>query len=124
MTKQIKILRYDNNPRFLDKCWQKSIISICDPPCFNDDLYYILSELPQIKLKYWLFGFTKKQFIKANKNFKQSLKFCIDKSIAKWSNKSKLISYEINEKNLFIFDDQVLFDIRCAKQLNNEKGKN
>jgi hypothetical protein len=96
----------------LNDCWQKSIASACNLPCFDEDIQYILSELSPAERKYWIFGYTKDQFVKACRQFKQQLKFCTYRKIAEWSDKSRLVVYEVDKKYLFIFKDQVLFDRR------------
>ena len=102
----MKIFRFSNSPSMLDNCWQKSIASNCDLPCFNEDIAYILNELGREK-KHWVFGFTKSQFVKACKTFKKQAKFACDKSILKWSDQSKLKVFEIDEKDVFVFSERM-----------------
>ena len=108
----LKILRFTGHVTQIEDCWQKSVASFCSLSYFNEDLAYILREIPQRKLRHWVFGFTKDQFVQACKGFKTASKFCTYKDILNWSNQSELKVYRINEKHVFIFEDQVLFDKR------------
>ena len=116
----MKIFRFNNNPSQLNDCWQKSIASACQLPCFSDDIRYILSELNRER-KYWLFGYTKNQFVNACRRFKQQLKFCTYRKIAEWSTESVLEIHTISEKDIYFFEDQVIFDKRKSTIINRYK---
>ena len=110
----LKIYRYENVDLKID-CWQKSVIWSCNLPTFNEDISYILTELGRER-KYWFFGFTREQYIRACRRVKHQAKFCTDKRIVMWNPDIKLNTFYIDEKYVFDFGDQVLFDRRKAKK--------
>ena len=110
----LKIFRYENVDHGID-CWQKSVIWSCDLPMLNEDISYVLTELGRER-KYWLFGFTREQYIRACRRVKNQAKFCVDKSIVTWNPDVKLSTFYIDEKHLFDFGDQVLFDKRKIRR--------
>jgi hypothetical protein len=65
----MRIFRFDK-ASYLDDCWQKSVISTASLPCFNEDIAYILREIPKHDRKNWLFGFTKSNLLKLVKPLK------------------------------------------------------
>jgi len=118
----MKIYRFNNNPSQLPDCWQKSITGTATLPCFDADLEYVIRELRQAnQLKYYKFGFTKSQLIKACRTFKNQAKFCIDKSILRWSKASRLVIIEIDSRHVWEFEDQVMFDQRKVTTKLNKK---
>lgn len=80
------------------------------PPALDEDIQYILNELGSER-KYWLFGFTENQFDKAKKWISQY------KGIV-WSKETLLHTLEVDEKDCFIFSDQVVFDSRKAIEIS------
>lgn len=109
---KIKIFRFSGEPSQRADCWQRFIISNCNMPAFDSDISYVLNNLPRWERQYWRFGFTKAQFVKACRTFKPSVKYFSDKSLLKWNPNCPLMTDYIDEKYIWEFDDQVIFDVR------------
>ena len=76
------------------------------------DLIGMINELPRRERSRWIFGYTKAQFVEANKRVKSQLKYRAKLSTyvpIVWDPLCKLTVLEIEEKDVFIFDDQVVF---------------
>ena len=111
----IKLYRFERKTRVEDS-WQDFLVKQTTPPSLDEDLYYLSQEimqLPYFERKYWHFAFTKKQFIRANKQLKRQLKFC-SIPIPKWNPKDKLNVVLIPENHIILFSNQTVYNEKDA----------